>query len=417
MFRSRPKEPTDFGFAVVDVETTGIFTGYHHRIAELAIVRLGTNGEIEDEYCTLVNPRRDLGESSQIHGLRARDLLDAPTFSDIAGDVLLGLDGTVVIGHNIRFDLDFLRYEYGRVGYELPDIPNLCTMELARKSLGSRTRRLHDCCAALGFTVDGEHSALGDARATARLFVDLIDTVTTPTRCCEFDPWPKLNSGGSVKLRGQSSPRVSYLAHLVQGVEIDLDDFGDSVVIPQYLNVLDRILEDRVVTEAEGAELESLALSWGMSAEEIQAAHEAYMQALAKSALSDGTVTDRERRDIDGVAELLAVPTETLNLMLRAPRETGAGLVAEVLSLEGLTVCFTGALECFRAGTPITRDVAEELASEAGLIPQKSVTKKLDLLVVADPDSMSSKARKARGYGTRIMAETAFFAAIGTEVS
>ncbi|MPZ67980.1 MAG: hypothetical protein GEU71_00430 [Actinobacteria bacterium] len=417
MYRGRSRGRTDTGVVVVDVETTGISTGYHHRIVELAIVRVDADGEIDDEYCTLVNPGRDLGDSSQIHGLRARDLLDAPTFQGIAGDVLMRLNGSVVIGHNIRFDLDFLRYEYGRVGYELPAIPSLCTMQLARKSLGTRTRRLNDCCAALGLAVDGEHSALGDARATARLFIDLRETADMPTRCCEFDPWPVLESGGSLKLRGIKAPRQSYLAHLAESADIDLDEFKDSVTIPQYLNVLDRILEDRVVTKAEADELESLAGSWRMSAGEIRAAHVAYMQAVARAALADGIVSDRERRDIDGVAELLAIAPADLDLMLRQPRHAATTAMPEPPSMEGWTVCFTGALECFWNGDPITRDVAERLASRAGLMPQKSVNRKLDLLVVADPDSMSSKAQKARAYGTRVMAETAFFAAIGVDVS
>lgn len=417
MFRKRPKRRIDSGFAVVDVETTGISTAYHHRIVELAIVRLDAEGEIQDEYCTLVNPGRDLGESSQIHGLRARDLLDAPTFQDIAGDVLIRVNGALVLGHNIRFDLDFLRYEYGRVGYELPNVPTLCTMQLARKALGSRSRRLNDCCAALGFAVDNEHSALGDARATAQLFVDLLGTTHRPIQRCEFDPWPELKSGGRLKLRGETAPRHSYLAHLVEAAEIDLDAFGDSAVIPQYLNVLDRILEDRVVTKAEAAELESLARSWGMTAGEVQTAHQAYMQALARTAFSDGVVTDRERRDIEGVAELLAIAPGRLDLMLEKRGVTTISASSEKVSLEGRTVCFTGALECTLNGDLITREVAEHLASQAGLVPQKSVTKSLDLLVVADPDSMSSKARKARVYGTRIMAETVFFAAIEVDVS
>jgi DNA polymerase-3 subunit epsilon len=44
------------------------------------------------------------------------------------------------------------------------------------------------------------------------------------------------------------------------------------------------------------------------------------------------------------------------------------------------------------------------------------VTKGLDLLVVADPDSLSAKARKGRQYGTRIMAEAVFWQAIGVAV-
>ena len=50
------------------------------------------------------------------------------------------------------------------------------------------------------------------------------------------------------------------------------------------------------------------------------------------------------------------------------------------------------------------------------MIVAPRVTKTLDLLVVADPDSLSSKARKAYQYGTRIMAEAVFWQAIGISV-
>lgn len=84
--------------------------------------------------------------------------------------------------------------------------------------------------------------------------------------------------------------------------------------------------------------------------------------------------------------------------------------------LVGLSVCFTGALSATLDGTPLTRARAERLASEAGLLVAKSVTKGLDLLVVADPDTQSAKASKARGLGTRVMAERVFWRALGVEV-
>jgi len=79
-------------------------------------------------------------------------------------------------------------------------------------------------------------------------------------------------------------------------------------------------------------------------------------------------------------------------------------------------VCFTGSLAGRLRGAPITRAQAEQLATAAGLVVAPRVTKGLDLLVVADPDSLSSKARMARQYGTRIMAEAVFWQAIGVAV-
>jgi DNA polymerase III subunit epsilon len=67
-------------------------------------------------------------------------------------------------------------------------------------------------------------------------------------------------------------------------------------------------------------------------------------------------------------------------------------------------------------GVPITRERAKQLAGDAGLVVCPSVTKKLDILVVADPDSLSAKARRARTYGTRIIAEPAFWRVLGVDV-
>jgi DNA polymerase-3 subunit epsilon len=64
----------------------------------------------------------------------------------------------------------------------------------------------------------------------------------------------------------------------------------------------------------------------------------------------------------------------------------------------------------------LTRAEAELLAVAAGLVISANVTKKLDILVVADPDTQSGKAKKARQYGTRIMAERTFWPSIGVRV-
>ena len=68
------------------------------------------------------------------------------------------------------------------------------------------------------------------------------------------------------------------------------------------------------------------------------------------------------------------------------------------------------------SGCPITRDIAETLATQAGLVIANTVTKKLDILVVADPHTQSGKAKKARKYGTRILSEAVFWRMLGANV-
>jgi DNA polymerase-3 subunit epsilon len=85
-------------------------------------------------------------------------------------------------------------------------------------------------------------------------------------------------------------------------------------------------------------------------------------------------------------------------------------------SLQGKSVCFTGQMQATINGSPVTRDLAETLAAQVGLTVVSGVTRKLDLLVLADPASQSGKARKAREYGTRLLAEAVFWRMAGVAI-
>lgn len=180
--------------------------------------------------------------------------------------------------------------------------------------------------------------------------------------------------------------------------------------LDQYLLILDRALDDRMVDDSEVQALIQFARDCGIDAEAVGGIHQNYLRALVSQALKDGVVTDVEERDIARVAGLLGLDRQFLDACLA---ETSSKSKLPQESLVGKTVCFTGELRCRLNGQLIERSQAEQLAQEAGLVPVSSVTKKLDLLVVADPDSNSGKAKKARDYGVRIITETAFWRRIG----
>src|SRR4051812_45229645 len=87
-----PAVTASLGYAVVDTETTGLLTGYRHRIAEIAVIHLDPDGTPTGEWSTLVNPQRDLGPQA-IHGIRAAEVRRAPTFDQIAADLVDLLQG------------------------------------------------------------------------------------------------------------------------------------------------------------------------------------------------------------------------------------------------------------------------------------------------------------------------------------
>lgn len=115
--------------AVVDVETTGLRAAGSDRIIEIGIVRFSADGRLMESYSTLLNPGRDVGPT-HIHGIRAKDVIDAPTFEEVAGDVASRLAGAVIGGHNVSFDTRFLTAEFDRVGVSLPAYPTICTLRM-----------------------------------------------------------------------------------------------------------------------------------------------------------------------------------------------------------------------------------------------------------------------------------------------
>jgi DNA polymerase-3 subunit epsilon len=136
-------------------------------------------------------------------------------------------------------------------------------------------------------------------------------------------------------------------------------------------------------------------------------------------------VTEAERRDLHTVAQLLAIDAQNLDALLDVAGEKltdvrDAAPISQVSPLSdnlvGKRVCFTGECICQYDGGLITRGIATQLASERGLIVQESVTKGLDILIVADPESQSGKARKARQYGIPILPELVFWRNIGVVI-
>ncbi|MFZ4515934.1 MAG: exonuclease domain-containing protein [Acidimicrobiia bacterium] len=157
---------------IVDLETTGTYTP-PHRICEIGIVRM-SGGRVVDEYTTLVNPERDAG-AIHIHQLSNHQLRQAPTFPEIANAVLRRLQYATVVAHHAPFEEMFLAAEFTHLGVRLPLLPALCTHQLATVLYPQwQDHRLATACAELHIPLTNAHTALGDARATARLVHQLL---------------------------------------------------------------------------------------------------------------------------------------------------------------------------------------------------------------------------------------------------
>ena len=418
----------DQEFCVLDVETTGFSPRLGDRVVEIAMVRMRGDGTVVSEWSTLIDPGRDVG-ATHVHGITATDVVGAPGFAEVVGDILYLMSDAVLVAHNFRFDRSFLNAEFSRAGLNLPEFPALCTLSLGSLvQPGGASRRLGACCERLGINLPSAHDALADARATAKILASyLAMAVERGLRtlgeigCVPLvwpDELPTAEPSARCQLRGAGSARIDsqgqYLADLVHRLPNTTAHDPDTAA---YLELLDRALEDRRLTDLEAAALAATAAEWGLDEDRVMLVHEQYFDSVLDIATADGVISDIEHRDLRLVGSLLGIDRGTLECRINDADLTGPSeAVQSSVSLAGLSVCFTGALAARINGEPISRDDAHRLAKKSELIVKHNVSKGLDLLVVADPDSQSGKARTARDLGIRVIAEAVFWSTISATV-
>jgi DNA polymerase-3 subunit epsilon len=163
-------------FAVVDVETTGGGAWDGHRVIDIAIVEV-LNGEIVDEYETLVNPGRSIPPMiTGLTGITTAMISDAPYFDHVADEVARRLSGRAFVAHNATFDWSFVSAELLRANGDAPDVPQLCTVRMCRRLVPQLRRRNLDVVTRhFGVEIHARHRAHGDALATARVLLRLLD--------------------------------------------------------------------------------------------------------------------------------------------------------------------------------------------------------------------------------------------------
>ncbi|MBI4370375.1 MAG: 3'-5' exonuclease [Elusimicrobia bacterium] len=146
----------------LDCETTGLDPFHGDRICEIAFQRV-ESGAVTKELVTCLNPedREITLGSSLIHGLTPGLLAEKPRFIEIAAEVMKGLSAAVVIGHNVLFDLTFLREEFRRLGMSLSTGPAVDTRRLIERSVG-RGAALYEAAHDLGIEIPSLEASTSD---------------------------------------------------------------------------------------------------------------------------------------------------------------------------------------------------------------------------------------------------------------
>lgn len=339
--------------------------GRGDRYLEFAAVVTDDDGHVH-EYETVINPGIDVGDPRQ-HGITADIASAAPTFIDAWAFLREQLDGSVLATHGMTPLHASLEKALRRVGYDDDLGSGFCTLEMAGLGFGSSPSGA---------------SALEQAR-----WVDSIRRNSVGDQ--HVQPFTMRGDGP------EATPRL--LARVADARRANLE-LARAPADPERMYAL-------TVALAASSPLEdalNLPPAGGLEPDQIKTLNRAHMDSFLTVVTRDAHVSDRERRIATNLAGLLGVP---VTHELDATSDTTE--VADVLT-PGARLCFTGT--AFTAGgDKIDRDELENIAQAAGFLTVGTVSKtRCDVLVTADPSSMSRKAQSARAWGKPVISVQQF---------
>ena len=153
-------------FTAIDFETA---SGYRNSICQVGLVRV-ENRIITKEVNLLVQPPNNYYWNSftDIHGIAAKDTINAPTFDQVWQKIVPYIENQNVIAHN-GFGFDFPVLDKTLLHYSLtiPNYTKFCTYKIYRSNLVN-------LCQEYNIPLN-HHDALSDAKACAELYLKYLN--------------------------------------------------------------------------------------------------------------------------------------------------------------------------------------------------------------------------------------------------
>lgn len=161
-------------FCVFDLETTG---GNHKsdKIIEIGLVRI-EGLEITAQKNYLIQPEIKIPEFIQkLTTITPHDVKLSPIIEDVIDEILEFMGDSVLVAHNISFDVPFFNSVLKRLGRPELKNPSLCTNLMTKYLIPNlMNTNLTTMSQIFNITHDKAHRALDDAIATAHLLINYL---------------------------------------------------------------------------------------------------------------------------------------------------------------------------------------------------------------------------------------------------
>lgn len=165
----------DLCFVVFDLETTGLSVEYSE-IIEIGAVKYAGGKKI-DEFQEFINIDHPLSEfTTELTSITDADLKNAKTSETVLREFHDFISGAVLVGHNVRFDWDFINQNFERLNLSKVSRPVIDTMGLGRFLYPELSNmRLETLVKRTGATLVHHHRAIDDAKGTYDIFGRMIE--------------------------------------------------------------------------------------------------------------------------------------------------------------------------------------------------------------------------------------------------
>lgn len=198
-------------FCIVDVESNGSKPS-HHQIIEIGAVKL-QNGIITDTFESLVYCTDISEQIQEITGIKTEQTLKAPALTKVMREFRLFLGDAVFVGHDAKFDYNFVSAMMERVGLERLMNRSLCTIDLAERTIECERYGLAYLNEELKLYRDAtHHRALSDAMTTTKLLKRVLKlipaTITNTEELISFSKEAKRLKRPKAKVKKEENEEV-----------------------------------------------------------------------------------------------------------------------------------------------------------------------------------------------------------------
>lgn len=168
--------PSDY--TVIDIETTGLSV-HSNEIIELSALKI-RDDKIVEKFSSLVKPEGTINSFiTKLTGISPKMVETAPTITTVLPEFMKFLSDDCILGHNVRFDMNFICTNLKR--HFDKNFPNdyTDTMKLSRKYCKLPSHKLSYIAEKFGISTEGHHRALNDCIMTFEIYKRIKQTANT----------------------------------------------------------------------------------------------------------------------------------------------------------------------------------------------------------------------------------------------